>query len=84
MVLDNQICNYFVLKSQKFNKLDFSLDSDISIFYWLLISEQKLSANRVITYYGVYLCVSEYGLAGHLLRGQPAWPEYPISQYTGL
>ena len=60
--LENQICNYFVLKSQKFNKLDFSLDSDISIFNWLLISEQKLSANRVITEY-IYVCPS-MGLLG--------------------
>ena len=60
--LENQICDYFVLKSQKFNKLDFSLDSDISIFNWILISEQKLSANRVITEY-IYVCPS-MGLLG--------------------
>ena len=82
--LENQICNYFDLKSQKFNKLDFSLDSDISIFNWLLISEQKLSANRVITEY-IYVCPS-MGLLGiySAASQQPARPEYPISQYTGL
>ena len=47
---------------KKFNKLDSSLDSDISTFYWILISQQKLPTNRVITEY-IYVCPS-MGLLG--------------------
>ena len=38
------------------------MDSDISIFQWIQIFQQKLSANRVITEY-IYVCPS-MGLLG--------------------